>query len=132
MSMGERRVAYKTVSINASLNGSSKEKEKENDKTSKHREVQELKEKNADLLFQMATQEQAMRKMQRGFEIVYCLLPKVRITETKIVETVKMCPDITFSPKKYITYPEERILANKTLGELQPMKLGLMRLSMRA
>lgn len=73
-----------------------------------------------------------MRKMQRGFEIVYCLLPKVKLTETKIVETKKMCPDITFSPKQYVQYPDEKVLARSTLGDLQPMKLGLMRLSLRA
>ena len=49
--------------------------ENENNETSKYREEQEMKEKNAELLFQMASQEQAMRKMQRGFEIVFEDLP---------------------------------------------------------
>ena len=40
--------------------------------------------------------------MQRGFEIVYCLLPKVKLAETTIVETKKLCPDITFSPQEFI------------------------------
>ena len=68
----------------------------------KHQELQELKEKNAELLYQLATSEQQIQRMQRGFEIVYCLLPKMKVADTTLVETKKLFPDITFSPKEFM------------------------------
>ena len=61
-----------------------------------------LKEKNAELLFQMAAMEQQLSRVQRGYEIVYCLLPRLKIAETTIHKSKKLCPDITFTPKEFI------------------------------
>lgn len=95
-------------------------------------EVQKLKEKNAELLFAMESQEEKLNRIQRGYEVVYCLLPKLRLSEMTIERTKRLCPDVTFSPNDFIQHPSDEVLAAARLEDLQPFKFGLLRLSFRA